>query len=142
MPNNLLHLRGDGESYVASFVGSRGYKSVYVPSASIYHFVPKERMTVDYFRKRAFNQGVSDSFTQLRTNESLKSSAVSVHPLQKLVSNQISRKIFRYLLPPGIFLRANINDSYLSALRWHRNLFANDQTVHDWVLKETYMDNQ
>ena len=48
MPSKLTKYRGDGESYVARFVLSKGYKSVYNPQASIFHLISKEKMTIDY----------------------------------------------------------------------------------------------
>jgi len=41
-------------------------KCLFHPGASVYHKVSPERMTIGYFRQRGFNQGISDSYTQLR----------------------------------------------------------------------------
>jgi glycosyltransferase involved in cell wall biosynthesis len=65
-PQELIKYRGDGETYVADYIQKKKYKSIYNPKASIYHFVPKSRMTIDYFCKRAFNQGISNSYADIR----------------------------------------------------------------------------
>jgi glycosyltransferase involved in cell wall biosynthesis len=65
-PRNMIKYRGDGETYISQYIKKHNYKAVYNPKASVYHFVPKNRMTLDYFCKRAFNQGVSDSFSDIR----------------------------------------------------------------------------
>jgi glucosyl-dolichyl phosphate glucuronosyltransferase len=66
MPQELIHFRGDGESYVANYIQSKGYKALYNPLASIYHWAPESRMTTEYFCRRAYNQGISDSYTTIR----------------------------------------------------------------------------
>jgi len=65
-PQNMIKYRGDGETSVSNYIRKMKYKTIYNPKASVYHFVPKNRMTIDYICKRAFNQGISDSFTEIR----------------------------------------------------------------------------
>jgi glycosyltransferase involved in cell wall biosynthesis len=65
-PQDMIKYRGDGETSVSNYIRKKSYKTIYNPKASVYHFVPKNRMTVDYFCKRAFNQGISDSFADIR----------------------------------------------------------------------------
>lgn len=71
MPQELIHFRGDGESYVSGFIQAKGYRALYHPGASVYHAVPRSRMTPAYFCRRAFNQGISDSFTVIRRSHGL-----------------------------------------------------------------------
>lgn len=71
MPQELIHFRGDGESHVSSFIQAKGYQALYHPGASVYHAVPRSRMTPAYFCRRAFNQGISDSFTAIRRAQGL-----------------------------------------------------------------------
>ncbi|MBT0895217.1 glycosyltransferase [Geobacter hydrogenophilus] len=141
MPDQLLHLRGDGESHVSRFIAARGYGSVYVPSASVFHFVPKSRMTVDYFRKRAFSQGVSDSYTRLRLNPSDNDKIVmDLRPLGRLMRSAIFRHILGSLLPADAFVRANIDQAYHEGFMWHLHRFLTDGDVRSWVLKENYLE--
>lgn len=140
MPDNLLHLRGDGESYVARYVGSKGYKTVYMPSACVYHLVPKSRMTLEYFRKRAFSQGVSDSYTILRSNSAEPGKRSKRHPLSVFVSLALSRKLLWYILPSATNIRANMDNAYWQGFNWHRQLYLKDDRVRNWVLRENYLD--
>jgi glucosyl-dolichyl phosphate glucuronosyltransferase len=71
MPQELIRFRGDGETYVSNFIFAKGYKALYYPKASVYHQVPAERMTLDYFCRRAFSQGISDSFAAIRESHGL-----------------------------------------------------------------------
>jgi hypothetical protein len=54
-----------------------GYKAIYNPLASVYHRVPKSRMQVEYFCRRAYNQGISDSYTHIRRAEGLTREVIS-----------------------------------------------------------------
>lgn len=66
-PKNLIIFRGDGESYVSNFIMKKGYKTVYNPKVSVLHYVPFSRLNFEYFKNRAYNQGISDSFTYIRS---------------------------------------------------------------------------
>lgn len=139
MPEELLRFRGDGESYVAAFVARKGHRAVYMPSASVYHCIPRQRMTVKYFRKRAFNQGISDSYTQLRAGSSMPEETVDVsHPLRSWLA-PMSRKLFAYMLHTDRHVEATVNDAYQQGFKWHAHSFANDEEVRSWVLKENYL---
>lgn len=141
MPEDLLHFRGDGESYVSRFIAARGYRAVYVPSASVHHIVPKGRMTVDYFRKRAFSQGISDAYTLLRRNPSgADGNKVKAHPLACLMGSARMRQVVGHFLPSGAFVRANINQAYRQGFEWHLHRFRTDEEVRNWVLRESYLD--
>lgn len=58
--------RGDGETglLLKAYAGDALVR--YEPQAGIKHRIPPERLTKAYLFKRAFNQGISDSFTQKR----------------------------------------------------------------------------
>ncbi len=72
MPQTLLRFRGDGESYVSALVKECGGITCYEPDAAVWHQVSEERTTVDYFERRWFAQGISDSYTDIRNRQSLK----------------------------------------------------------------------
>jgi glycosyltransferase involved in cell wall biosynthesis len=69
MPQELIKFRGDGESYISQYIADKKYTTLYNPKVSVYHFVPNNRMTEEYFCTRMYNQGISDSYTKLRTNK-------------------------------------------------------------------------
>lgn len=68
LPHELLKYRGDGESYISRHIKMNGGLALFDSSASVFHFVPTDRMTKDYFLKRHFAQGVSDSYTAVRSS--------------------------------------------------------------------------
>jgi len=64
----LIWLRGDGETGLQKKFYDAGYKVIYEPEAWLYHRVPASRLRPEYFYWRAFIQGISDSYSHIRTN--------------------------------------------------------------------------
>ena len=108
-PQELIRFRGDGESHVSSFIKSKGYKAVYNPKASVYHCVPNSRMTVEYFCRRAYNQGISDSYTAIRRSKDRVSNKIGFNKLSELKRRaehfleQVKEKPFHEI--PGVIGR-------------------------------------
>ena len=55
---------GDGETGLNYKLWQRGLLIGYVPEAVVYHHIPSERMTLDYFRRRMANEGACDIYTR------------------------------------------------------------------------------
>lgn len=141
MPDDLLHLRGDGESYVARFAASRGYKSVYVPSALVHHFVPQERMTIQYLRKRAFSQGVSDSFSELRRLRKRSPMPAGWELLGRILHVRVIEKILPEVLAMSRFLKWSLQEAYWCGFRWHQTKFDEDEATRNWVLRPDFLES-
>jgi hypothetical protein len=154
MPNEFIRYRGDGETYVSNFVGSKGYKVLYVPSASIYHWVPTTRMTTDYFCQRAFNQGMSDSYSAIRKNsgidfgsgttidDQLEAANWSRPPFVERISHR-GGKILDSIR--GLLLRSadkkrdkKIADAYQKGYEFHQRAAKDDETLRSWILRANY----
>lgn len=127
MPIELIRYRGDGETHISRFIRTRGYKSIYHPKASLYHLVPMERMKVDYFSRRAFFQGISDSYTSIRNRRG----RLSTYALELKILIQVlfSGK------PDSTFVM-----SYLRGFLYHQREVKNDPALQMWVMKDTYLD--
>ena len=67
LPWRLRRFRGDGETAVSMAVRKLGLRAAYSPDATVHHRVPQERLTQQYFERRAFLQGISDSFSAFRS---------------------------------------------------------------------------
>jgi glycosyltransferase involved in cell wall biosynthesis len=63
---NMWWMRGDGEIGLLRKVHHAGKKVIYNPNAIVWHFIPKKRMTVEYFKERAFKSGIEASFSRWR----------------------------------------------------------------------------
>jgi glycosyltransferase involved in cell wall biosynthesis len=66
VPDTLQHFQGDGETGLTMKAFAQGYKAVFTPGATVYHFVSTSRMTPEYFERRAYFQGVCDSYSKIR----------------------------------------------------------------------------
>ncbi len=122
MPQHLIKFRGDGESHVAQYIKSMGYKTVYNPKARIYHIIPEERLSLEYFKQRAFNQGVSDSYTFIRNHKKF----------------QLKKKLTASSTPTHY--QHEINNSYVEGYNFHQQCVNNDPSLFNWVIKESYFE--
>lgn len=141
MPFELIEFRGDGESFVSKYIQEHHLKSLYNPKASVFHKVPKERMTLDYFKKRAFCQGVEMSYIDLRYG----TQRAKISFLQKL-------KIFVYNMLRFANIdkieatqqqtdrEKEINLSRQIGYIYHKKKYQSSQTLKDWVHKNNYLD--
>ena len=158
MPKELIRFRGDGETHVSDFISVNGYKAYYTPAASIYHWVPSSRMTVDYFCQRAFNQGVSDSYTAIRKEAGVgllsnpTSSPESTGPRStwRRITNRVWRKgrrmvasLQEQMLPSARGdeqRRRKIADAYLNGYKFHQSVANDDDSLQAWILRADYWD--
>jgi glycosyltransferase involved in cell wall biosynthesis len=149
MPQQLIRFRGDGESHVSRYILEQGYKALYHPKASVYHLVPKERMTESYFCKRAYNQGVSDSYTQIRAVHGLSCSAkspyerlrqMSPNDIVRAISRRVKRVIGRSRKEPFDKIQDKIAQAYRAGWQFHQDEVQNDPKLLEHVLKQTYLE--
>lgn len=146
MPQELIRYRGDGETGLSMQIAKKGLRSVYVPTAMVYHRVPLERLTVEYFCRRAFNQGVSDSYTEIRCcgavcfmgykktiRAFITSLEIGIAPIKTFVmglfssSKQMSHKI-----------TVAVKTSYRQGYAYHRKEVRNDPELLAYVIREHY----
>lgn len=69
MPNEFLCYRGDGESFISQYIIQNNLKSLFIPGASVYHNVPKQRMDIRYIGQIAYRTGISAAYTALRSQK-------------------------------------------------------------------------
>jgi glycosyltransferase involved in cell wall biosynthesis len=154
MPQELILFRGDGESSVSQYILEKGYKTVYNPKASVYHSVPENRLTEDYFCRRAYNQGISDSYTEIRKQcfgaKEAKSrekwlkyyyrrvKKMSISELYCAVARKLRSKYS--LKPCGSHgeIEKKISDSYRNGRHFHEKTVKNDPELLEYVLRPTY----
>lgn len=147
MPQELIRYRGDGESGLSKKIMEKKLRTVYVPKAMVYHRVPAERLTVEYFCRRAFNQGVSDSYAEIRNKggrtpaPSLKKSIWAVLNAGKMMIAHITLLAIKLLSRSAaessdVVLKSR--QAYRSGYAFHQKEVLNDPELLDYVLRETY----
>jgi len=149
MPKEVIKYRGDGESYVSKYVLVNGHKTLYHPKASVYHLVSKKRMTESYFCKRAYNQGISNSYIQIRAAHGLAYRAKSPYERLKQMSQsdivraigrRAKRVISRSRKEPFDEIQGKIAQAYRAGWQFHQNEVQNDPELLEYVLKHTYLE--
>jgi cellulose synthase/poly-beta-1,6-N-acetylglucosamine synthase-like glycosyltransferase len=138
MPQSLIRFRGDGETQVSRLIVSRGLRCLFDSRASVLHAVTPERMTLDYFRKRAYNQGVSDSFTRLREGQAPAVRRGAAARLRRLAARAkaflLSSPFDRDLRK----LRRLEREGHAEGFAYHQNAYHNDPEVRAWVHRPDY----
>lgn len=144
MPAELIKYRGDGESWVSRYIYQEGYTALYHPKASVYHVIPPERLTVDYFRQRAFIQGITRSYEveryaiPLQREKIIKAFWLRIlKPPKTLVKTNFS---FRETITQYRFdkIMKTVNRSFKQGFVYHRDMIARDPELMAWVKKERY----
>lgn len=147
MPKRLQKFQGDGETGLTLKAALKGCTAIYVPGLSLYHHVNQERCTKNYFNKRAFFQGVCNSFTEIRTKILFKpikdSSKISIsrkirnalHPYYKWIRKSSKTEVKK--LPDEInSILSDLKAAELAGYNYHQEAFKNDPLVKEWVLRD------
>lgn len=130
MPASMLKYRGDGETFVAEQVEKLGYRTIYNPKASVKHWVPASRLNIDYLKKRAYAEGITQSYMDTRRKNISSSRWLS----ELLLS---VRKQFR--LSPANPLLQDLQSSHREGYSFHQKEMKKNTALRDWVLKERYL---
>lgn len=120
LPKALLKFRGDGETFVSQSIDRNGYKVLYNPKASVYHWVSNNRMTLDYLYYRAYIQGISDSYAQIRTTKKVDG--------------------FKHFINSHDEVLNTINKGHTDGFNFHQDAVKNSPKLLEWVLKKDYFD--
>lgn len=141
MPQDLIRLRGDGETHVSRHVLKSGLKCIFHPGASVYHKVTPERMTFAYFRQRSFNQGVSDSYTSLRNRSA---AAATRYSLLRRAARWGWQRLKDLMLFDSDVKRAlhEMKIGYREGYAYHQQMYQEYDEVRAWVHKPLYFQEQ
>jgi glycosyltransferase involved in cell wall biosynthesis len=143
MPAELLFYRGDGETWVGRAVAAQGGKALYHPGATVCHFVPEERMTLDYFYRRAFAEGISRSFAHIRKTRLIDNLQEDDSPPRR----SWQQRSHRFLLDLSMALpchhplfRAE-KKGWRDGFRSHQERFHADPELRAWVLRANWLEH-
>ncbi|MCP4135902.1 MAG: glycosyltransferase [bacterium] len=140
VPQEMIEYRGDGETYVSKFITEKGYKTVFNPRASVYHFVPKSRMTLEYLQRRVYNQGISDSFTNIRENGGIIEQNRGFIKAGKILTKKIYMNIRKKFSTRDSISNIDslLRQSYGEGFAYHQARVRKDPDLLQWVLKENF----
>jgi glycosyltransferase involved in cell wall biosynthesis len=137
LPAHLQQFRGNGETGLALKAGERGLLALYEPKATVFHFTPASRLTLEYFSARSYTEGVSDSYTRVRAN-GLPADLTTFRKMRRL-AGKVKRWTKAALFgPPDIHIR--LADARRAGFEFHQRAVRTDPKVLDWVQKPDYWD--
>jgi glucosyl-dolichyl phosphate glucuronosyltransferase len=147
VPEKLQRFQGDGETGLTMKARSRGYTAVYQPKATIYHTIPASRMTPEYFEKRAYYQGVCDSYSKIRRE---RSGALKSSPLRN--ARRIAGRVVRFLnhlqdqarvtaeTAEATAIRHRVRRAYQAGYEFHQSAVRSEPELLAWVIRSDYWD--
>jgi glycosyltransferase involved in cell wall biosynthesis len=139
---HLQMYQGDGETGLTFKAAKLKLKSLYHPGIKVSHIIAPERLTIEYFKQRAFYQGVCNSFTTQRRllegNEKMT--------IRYLLSQILGRvkKVFtinKGKMPNEILMLLEmLKNEEKKGHDFHQNAFIHNKKVREWVQKKDYWD--
>jgi glycosyltransferase involved in cell wall biosynthesis len=134
MPKELVHLRGDGESSLASAIVKLGHISLFNPQASVRHLISEDRLSFKYLESRGFAQGISRSYTLFRR---LKGNSLPLILVQNILRAKIH---FTLLRMNEDCPRLRMLTGYLKGFNYHQRRMNADRGLREWVLATSYLN--
>lgn len=136
---NLLGFVGDGETGLTNKMKSAGEEALYLPNLLIHHIASKERLSKSYFLKRAFIQGISDSFAMLKLkekypNEEKRNRCTKLMQSLRFKLQQKLTKRRQFL-----FLK-EFETEKTKGFNYHQDLYKTSQKISEWVDKANYLE--
>jgi hypothetical protein len=164
IPDGLQHFQGDGETGLTMKAFAQGYKGVFTPRATVYHFISASRMTPEYFERRAYYQGVCDSYSRIRREgrvtkaqwhlvitsqfrraRELAGSAVRrakrlcVREFRRIAA-ATQREISPVSDTQVVAIQQRIQRAYKAGFEFHRDAVSRNPELLAWVLRSDYWD--
>jgi GT2 family glycosyltransferase len=164
-PWKLRFLRGDGESGLSKKIQQSGGKIIYLGNVTTYHNIPPKRMTVKYFKERSYLEGITNSYSDIRSKGLVESRYEKVFRTQNTSEKFCIRSNLRnirnifflkvsflektFLWPKGLRRQSKVEqirqicwESFLQGYKEHQQFVRNCPHLMSWVLKEDYFDYQ
>lgn len=145
IPKHLQHFQGDGETGLSYRAKMRGMKALYHPMVALEHQISPERLTIEYFEKRAFYQGVANSFSALKgylNAESDKRDSTS-YLMRKVIRKlkNLTKTNKEVSIPIEILkMKQRLNLCEQDGFDFHQRQYLENEKVKSWVEKSDYMD--
>jgi len=153
LPQELILFRGDGEFGFSLKFMSIKRKSLYNPTALAYHRISADRLSIEYFCQRAYNEGISGSFTKIRKEHKLYPALEAplqygayrkaVHLVKALAITVITRlqqvcSLLLLIMIEEKRIVRSVRKSYEKGFAFHQQEVRKNPKLLEWVLREDY----
>lgn len=139
VPAKYQRWQGDGETGLTRKVSAQGFRADYCQDALLYHLCGPDRLTVEYFKKRAYYQGVCDSYTQIRDESPDRERASLYRRLRSRFGCVVRRGLAQSLWNNvALEVRALTDEAYQAGRKFHREAATADPSLVEWIRREQY----
>ncbi len=143
IPDRLQMFQGDGETGLTIKAYKMNYKAIYHPQIMLHHIVSPQRLSVTYFKKRAYFQGICNSFTNLKEgyqNNKKNRTITSLYKILRKIMQGWKNKLKLILLNPKEIriLKKELRKKELEGYYFHQQAFKTNEKVKKWVLQKNY----
>lgn len=156
VPSSYIRWQGDGETGLTLKLAAKGCKAVYRNNSLVFHHCGPDRLNLQYFAKRAYYQGICNSYTELRRkligNEFQEFSGSQINSLKRLF--RYSVKSFRSILLVALRSREpnslwgsdaakiykQCNKAEQDGYQYHQREAASDPVLREWICRKNYFD--
>ncbi len=132
MPAELLEYRGEGETALSQSVAAAGKRTFYSPDARVDHVVSRERLTPAYIYKRAYAEGITQSYRLVRSHGG------RLDFPEEAVPGMVA-------VPPDsageeAWVKAKKQRGFIDGFWFHQRRLHENPKLLEWVLRPTYLD--
>lgn len=156
IPFNMIKYRGDGETTLSYKLNNNGHFALFNPKILIQHFVPSKRTTIEYFKKRGYCQGISDSFSKIRKDNGFEYYNIKPNPNIKSKKIPFLKRKYLKIVEPVLFkfyklikkkdymeylnIKSEYEKSYQEGYNYHQNEVKKDPELLKYVLRGNFLD--
>lgn len=144
VPSAMQRWQGDGETGLTRKFAESGYRADYLHGARLKHLCGPDRLNEQYFAKRAYYQGVADSFTSIRQGNPPQ---VNSLPISQASTYSRAKKALRAFIPrrelwtKGLnSVHAAVDAAYVAGWRFHQAEAAQDGRLLNWIRRTDFWD--
>ena len=140
LPIDRIRFRGDGETHISNYVRENKLRALFNSKVSVYHCVPKERLSKEYFKKRAYAEGITDSYSLIRKN---KKNLFFIYKVRILIVLFVRAAKYYLSFSNSKELnevKMNIYRAKLSGFTFHQRECKKDIELLNWVMKDNYLE--
>ena len=140
----LWWMRGDGEIGLLKKVHDIGKKVIYNPKAIVWHVIPRNRLTISYFKERAFKSGVEASFSKYRYYDSGELNLLKL--MMRFTAFVVYCIIHSVVAKSSIFLKNKsyykyeVSSSYYKARCLYELRLTFDKKLQKFVKKKSWLE--
>jgi glycosyltransferase involved in cell wall biosynthesis len=149
LPEYLQRWQGDGETGLTMKVKKAGLMASYSENAGVYHLCGNDRLNVEHFCKRAYYQGVCDSYAQIRSGiaPKMKSKSMRIVEYRNIIRSIIfvfisSLLRFQAFESDYRFVKNKTDRAYMEGWRFHQSEAALDPHLQRYIRKLNYFDTK